>query len=108
MRRRIAVAGILLVLVALLIALWMKRSDDEVGSGAAGGRGGSAATTASGSGRGASSKGPLVAAVLSGRVTRRADGTGIAGAVVSLARAEIMQMLMSEGQASVVVVTNAK
>lgn len=47
-------------------------------------------------------------ASLSGRVTKRADGTAIAGAVVSIARAELVSQLLSANEPPLVAITDAQ
>ena len=82
MRRILLPLGILLV-VAVGLIVWLRgRSDDHTKTKA------TSAQTASGK-RASGPRAPAKPAIVSGKVTRKADGSGVAGAVVSLAWSEL-------------------
>ncbi|HVK86700.1 MAG TPA: carboxypeptidase regulatory-like domain-containing protein [Kofleriaceae bacterium] len=96
MRRKLAVGlGVVLVIVALLV--WWKSGggDDPAGS-----NGGAAPTTSAKTAEGTRAtsikdRKKLAPAKISGRVTRKADGSGVPGAVVSLAAGELLPKFIS-------------
>ena len=106
MRRSHVVVG-LVVAVAAIVVLWKLRCSD-LGHDATGTAGSAGEATAGGGattrpGRGA----PSAPASISGRVTRKADGTGIAGAIVSVARAELGAMFDADEQPTTIATTDA-
>ncbi|HEU0032482.1 MAG TPA: carboxypeptidase regulatory-like domain-containing protein [Kofleriaceae bacterium] len=108
MRRKVLVVGA--VVVAIVLALVWKlhggsASDDDARAGAAG-RSGSASQLAGGRSRDGK-RTPSAPASLSGRVTRKSDGAPIAGANVSLARAELGAMFMPADEPTKLVTTDA-
>ena len=94
------VVGLATVLVAVLVIFWLRRPGDEravtAGSGAV-----TTAKPATGP------RPPAQPASVAGRVTKQADGRGVAGAVVSLARAELGAELSSTTVPTVVVTADA-
>lgn len=107
MRTRVAV-GIGIV-VAVVIALIGFKSCGGSGPGSSTSSSGNAATAATTKVAKADKRsGPVKPASLVGRVTKKSDGTGIPGAVVSITRAELLQQIMPSNEASVVVVTDAQ
>lgn len=62
---------------------------------------------AHGSGRGSGARAPSVPASIAGRVTRKSDGGGIAGAYVSVARAELGALFLPSETPTIVVLTDA-
>ncbi|MBS1120656.1 MAG: hypothetical protein H6Q90_2884 [Deltaproteobacteria bacterium] len=91
-------------MVALLVAFWRWRassSDEAAPAVGAGSGSGSGAFTA----RGGKLSKPAEPASLSGRVTRLADGTGVAGAIVAVANAELGSKFMTRDQMSTTTAT---
>lgn len=90
MKRRTQIVLVVVLVLVGLVAWWKLRggSDGAPATGTAS-RESSSAGTGGSSGSAAARSGPVVPASVSGRVTRRADGVGIAGARVALARAEL-------------------
>ncbi len=104
--RRTWVLGALVVIALLLVAWkWRSGTHDDVAHEA--GATGSSAAFATGSQRTGGIKRPATPASLSGHVTRKADGQGVAGAIVSVSRAELGAMFATDDQASTVVTTDA-
>ena len=108
MRRNqwIAVAVVLVLLA--LGAVWRLR-------GRGGGDDGSTATgsaahgsAAGGAARANGPRAPASPASLAGRVTRRSDGAGVAGAIVSLGRAELDTMFGAKDEPTITITTDAQ
>lgn len=103
-KTRIAVVGVLVVLLAVL-AFWKLRGDrdgDVPGTVAGSATHGGAAARAKGP------RAPATPATISGKVTRKADGIGVEGAIVSLGRAEFDTMFGSNQEATTTVTTGAQ
>jgi hypothetical protein len=81
-KRVVAIVGVVAV---VLVLVWWLRGHRHAGGSTASGTG-SASTSGHDS---AAHRGPLAPAKLSGKVTRKPDGAPVAGATVSIARAEI-------------------
>jgi protocatechuate 3,4-dioxygenase beta subunit len=103
MRRKLALVGVVAALVVLAVA-W-KLHD----------RGGGSTTTASGGSaqpaahtRHGASATTATPASLSGRVTRKSDGAGVAGAVVSVVHAEFGAMFARNDTPTIVAVADAR
>lgn len=102
--RRIALVGVAIVLAIVLVA-WKACGGSS--------KQGTAASQGSGKGppigavRGKDRSGPVQPASVSGRVTRKQDGAGIAGAVVSLTPAELMAMFIKSEAPTLVAITDA-
>jgi hypothetical protein len=97
------------VVLGILLAVWKFRSgssddnDDHA-------TGGAAAAGAAGSTSGSRSGGiraPAAPASLSGHVTRKADGTGVPGAIVSVARVELGAMFNTDDTPTTIATTDA-
>ena len=105
-KKRVAVG---VVLIVVLVVIWQLRGCSQhqaTPSGAAG----SAAQYAAGehaSSRGSGARAPQAPASLAGRVIRKADGGGVAGAYVSVARAELGALFLPDETPSIVVRTDA-
>ena len=101
--RRIALVGIAIVLAIVLIA-WKACGGSSKHSNAAshGGVKGPAIGAVQ-----KDRKGPTQPASVSGRVTRKQDGAGVAGAIVSLTPAELMAMFIKSEAPTLVAVTDA-
>ena len=107
MNKKLAAVGV--VVVVLLVVIWQLRgcshhpatSSSESGSAAAHASGDHASS------RGSGARAPLAPASLAGRVIRKADGGGVAGAYVSVARAELGALFLPDETPSIVVVTDA-
>lgn len=111
MRRKLAVGiGVVLVVLALLL-WWMSRGGDGGAGGGAHGAGSAVAAAKVGDGaRGTSieARSKLAPARLSGRVTRKGDGSGVAGAVVSVATGELLpKFLMAQERPTRIAITDA-
>ncbi len=105
-RNRLLAVGVLLLL-ALAVVWWLRRGGtDETQSADVAGGSKPSASTADG-GRKPRDHGPVVLASMSGRVTRADGDTGIPGAIVSLAPAELMKMFMPSDSPTLVAVTDA-
>lgn len=106
-KSRIVAVGVVLLLIALVVAwkLRGKSRDDAAleatGSAAHGGTSGGAA-------RAKGARAPATPATVSGRVTRKADGSGVEGAIVSLGRAELDTMFGSSQETTLTVTTGAQ
>ena len=102
MRNRLPlIAGLVAVIGAILIVWWMRRPDEKAAAPA---KGSAAVATQT------AKPGPRPAAKpasVSGKVTRKADGTGVGGAVVSLARAELGANLSQTTVPTIVVTADA-
>ena len=105
MKRRTQLAILVAVVLVGLAAWWRLRgrSDDAETDGRAGGGSGSALVH--GSGATATRPPAAVPASISGRVTQRTGGAGIAGARVSLARAELGASMFDGGDTPTIHVT---
>ncbi len=108
-RRTLVGVGIVVALLGLVV--WWRlagRGDDaRTGSETASGSAGSA--VARGGSSAAAKRGPVVLASASGRITQSAGGAGIAGARVSLARAELGADFLDAGSAATIqAVTDAQ
>ena len=100
--RRILVALGIAVVVVVGIVYWLRRGDGD--------RPRPAAANAQTASHGAHARGPREPArpaTVSGRVTRKADGSGVPGAVVSLAWAELGADLASAKKPTVIVTSDA-
>ncbi len=108
MRRNQVVALGVLVLVIALALFWKLRG--KAGGDAAGELAGSAAHggTAGGATHAKGARAPAAPASLSGKVTRKADGSGVDGAVVSLARSELDTMFGTTEAPTLTATTNAQ
>lgn len=104
MRRKVSVGvGLLLVIIAGLLA-WRScghASSSATKPSASGG------AERSGVGGKRGKDGAVAPASIAGRVTRSSDGAGIAGAVVSIAPAELMAMIIKNDAPTIVAVTDA-
>jgi len=101
-RRRLPlVLGVLVVAAIAVFVWWIKRPGDQPKQTA-----GSAQVTGAKAAKPAP-RPPAKPASVSGRITRKADGTGVAAAVVSLARAELGANFSSVTVPTTVVTANA-
>jgi len=110
-RTRVAVAiGVVVLIIAALIGWRACGGDSKHGtsSAASNGTGAGGSNGAEGTKVAKAPRGPVKPASLSGRVVKKSDGTGIPGAVVSLARAALIQQILPTGEAALVVVTDAQ
>lgn len=99
--RRIALVVGLVVVVGVGLAWWLRgRSHDPAPAKT------TAAQTGRGKKRAAGPRAPAKPATVSGRVTRKADGSGVAGAVVSLASAELGADFAASKAPTIVVTTD--
>ncbi|HTR49268.1 MAG TPA: carboxypeptidase regulatory-like domain-containing protein [Kofleriaceae bacterium] len=98
--RRMALVGIVLAAVALVLG-WRMRHRDTAATG-----GGSGAEHA-GSAAVVAKHGPVVPASLAGRVTRKSDGTAIAGAFVAVAHVELAMSFGHSSEPPLVATTDA-
>lgn len=99
--------GVIGIVVLIALIAWKTCGDSDSSKGSATTKAGSAQSGGVSVGRTSKRGGPVTPASLSGRVTRASDGAGIAGAVVSLAPAELMAMFFSSDSPTLVVVTDA-
>jgi len=105
-RARIFVgAGVVAVLIAALVS-WRSCGGTTSSRNAGHGQGSSTQAGTSTSSK-TTRTGPALPASLAGRVTRTSDGSGIAGATVSLAPAELMAMFIKSNAPTLVAVTDA-
>ncbi|HEY5925706.1 MAG TPA: carboxypeptidase regulatory-like domain-containing protein [Kofleriaceae bacterium] len=102
MRRILIPVGVLLV-VALGLVWWLRSRDDDRTTTKAG----TAQTTGSGK-RASGPRAPAKPATISGRVTKKADGSPIAGAVVSIAYAELGADISSVKKPTLLATTDDK
>ena len=82
MRRPVAIGAVLVLLLALIVWWKFLRGGDATTTTAGGATGSSSAMV--GAAKASGAKQAATKVTLSGRVTRKADGTGVAGALVSL------------------------
>ncbi len=101
--RRIVLVGLAIILAIVLIAWKGCRGSDKRTTAESPG----ATQPTIGALRGSHRNGPVQPATVSGRVTRKQDGTGIAGAMVSLTPAELMAMFIQSEAPTLVAVTDA-
>lgn len=101
--RRIALVGIAIVLAIVLVAWKACGGSSKQDSAASHGGATGPAIGAVHKDR----KGPTQPASISGRVTRKQDGAGVAGAIVSLTPAELMAMFIKSEAPTLVAVTDA-
>jgi hypothetical protein len=102
-RRNVLIVAGLVLVIALLVAWKLRGSGPHDATHAsAGGTSGSAAHIS-----GTDSHHPIAPASLSGRVTTKADGRPVAGAVVTIAHAEIDTEIVSSDDPATIVVTDA-
>ena len=106
-RNQLVALGVLVLLIALAL-VWKLRgksagdgANDLAGSAAHGG-------TAGGASQAKGARAPAAPAKLSGKVTRKADGSGVAGAIVSLARSELDTMFGSSQEPTLTLTTTAQ
>ncbi|MBA3393671.1 MAG: carboxypeptidase regulatory-like domain-containing protein [Deltaproteobacteria bacterium] len=104
--RRIITAGVVVLLLVAAVIAWRTCGSSSSGTTARAGSA-SATTQTSPGGRRVRDAKPLAPASLSGRVARAGDGTGIAGAVVSIGPASLMAMIIKADARKLVVVTDA-
>lgn len=97
MRRNVAVGVVLLLLLALVVWWKFLRGGDDGTSGAGTTAAGSGSAI-TGSGTRGSKEAPATKVALSGRVTRKADGTGVAGAIVSIAQKRSIEAMFNRGR----------
>lgn len=97
MRRNVAIGVVVLLLLGLVV--WWKflrgGDDNTSGVGATAAGSGSAIT---GSGTRGSKQAPATKVALSGRVTRKSDGTGVAGAIVSITQKRSIEAMFDRGR----------
>jgi hypothetical protein len=107
-RKKLALVVVVLgVVLAGLAIVWKLRRGD--GGSADHPSSGSAASGAPAGGRGGAAKASSTPASVGGRVIRKADGAGIAGALVSLARAELGATMFEAADApTLVIATDAR
>ncbi len=107
MRRNWLVAIGVLVLIALLVAYWQfgrkggsagtREPPGEIAGGSAHGGGRTSVVK---------SRAPATPATLAGRVTRKLDGAGVPGAIISLGRAELDTMFGGEDEETITITTD--
>ena len=104
-RSRIVVAVV--VVLALVLVLWKLRSSDPSAPDSESSGDSAASSNGSTGARRTGSLTPAAPASVSGRVTRKADGAPIAGAIVSISRAEMGAMFAPDDQPTAVATTDA-
>lgn len=94
MRRNVAL-GVVVVLVLALVVWWkFLRGGDSEAEGTAT-RTGSSGSASVGSTRTGTKLAPATKVTLSGRVTRKSDGSGVAGAIVSISRKVTIEAMLN-------------
>lgn len=109
MPRTYTVVAALVVVLVALVFVWRlgcgSSSESSGGDGSGGSSGDLASSSKFGSRRGAGAR--AAPAALSGRVTRASDGTGIPGAIVSLAKADLGAMFSRGAEPTTIAITDA-
>ena len=104
---RKALIGVVVIVVGALLIVWRCHGGDSTGGASGSGSGGAGDWVGGSSVARGGKRLPSVPASLAGRVTRKADGGGIANAVVSIARGELGAEVIPTETPTIVVVTGA-
>ncbi|CAN5913211.1 hypothetical protein BH11MYX3_BH11MYX3_16950 [soil metagenome] len=108
MRRNKLLGVVVLVVLLALGLVWRFTRKGDPGEPTGQLAGSAAVGTASGGARASGHRAPAAPASVAGRVTRRSDGSGVAGAIVSLGTSDLGNMFGSRDESTVTATTDAQ